>query len=175
MLAYSSALLSWLACRFRSRVELERQNLLPLLSGLVLALRRLGDDPGAAGAGGGGLRVRSGCGRRWRRTLRGRDHYHGAAAGLAAAGDGLDLGGVRLPRALETQHIAVTGKSGAGKSNLIRGVLRQIEARQEVGVVLDPDREYLHAVRRPSGNPRRSGFSGRTHHALLWPLAGHIP
>jgi type IV secretory pathway TraG/TraD family ATPase VirD4 len=56
---------------------------------------------------------------------------------------------VRLPRALETQHIAVTGKSGAGKSNLIRGVLRQIAVRQEVGVVLDPDREYLSEFYRP--------------------------
>src|SRR5215469_36559 len=69
--------------------------------------------------------------------------------GWQLRGDGLELGGVRLPRALETQHIAVTGKSGAGKSNLIRGVLRQIAARQEVGVVLDPDREYLGEFFRP--------------------------
>jgi len=34
--------------------------------------------------------------------------------GWQLRGDGLELGGVRLPRALETQHIAVTGKSGAG-------------------------------------------------------------
>jgi type IV secretory pathway TraG/TraD family ATPase VirD4 len=54
-----------------------------------------------------------------------------------------------LPRALETQHIAVTGKSGAGKSNLIRGVLRQIDARQEMVVVLDSDREYLSEFYRP--------------------------
>ena len=69
--------------------------------------------------------------------------------GWQLRGDGLELGGVRLPRALETQHIAVTGKSGAGKSNLIRGVLRQIVARQEVAVVLDPDREYLSEFYRP--------------------------
>jgi ABC-type ATPase with predicted acetyltransferase domain len=43
----------------------------------------------------------------------------------------------------------VTGKSGAGKSNLIRCVLRQIEARREVGVVLDPDCEYLSEFYRP--------------------------
>src|SRR5215472_12787317 len=69
--------------------------------------------------------------------------------GWQLRGDGLELGGVRLPRALETQHIAVTGKSGAGKSNLIRGILRQIAPRQEVGVVLDPDREYLSEFYRP--------------------------
>jgi type IV secretory pathway TraG/TraD family ATPase VirD4 len=69
--------------------------------------------------------------------------------GWQLRGDGLELGGVRLPRELETQHIAVTGKSGAGKSNLIRGVLRQIVARQEVVVVLDPDREYLTEFYRP--------------------------
>jgi hypothetical protein len=70
--------------------------------------------------------------------------------GWQLRGDGLELGRVRLPRALETQNIAVTGKSGAGKSNLIRGVLRQIAARQEVGVVLDPDREYLSEFTGPS-------------------------
>jgi hypothetical protein len=69
--------------------------------------------------------------------------------GWQLRGDGLELDGVRLPRTLETQHIAVMGKSGAGKSNLIRGVLRQIAARQEVGVVLDPDREYLSEFYRP--------------------------
>jgi hypothetical protein len=49
--------------------------------------------------------------------------------GWQLRGDGLELGGVRPSRQLEAQHIAVTGKSGAGKSNLIRGVLRQIAAR----------------------------------------------
>jgi hypothetical protein len=83
------------------------------------------------------------------------DHIRGVTIitarrlGWQLHGDGLELGGVRLPRALETQHIAVTGKSGAGKSNLIRGVLRQIAARQEVAVVLDPDREYLSEFYRP--------------------------
>jgi type IV secretory pathway TraG/TraD family ATPase VirD4 len=69
--------------------------------------------------------------------------------GWQLRGDGLQLGGVQLPRAFESQHIAVTGKSGAGKSNLIRGILRQIAARQEAGIVLDPDREYLSEFYRP--------------------------
>jgi hypothetical protein len=85
----------------------------------------------------------------------GGDHIRGVTIitarrlGCQLRGDGLELGGVRLPLPLETQHIAVTGKSGAGKSNLIRGILRQIAARQEVGVVLDPDREYLSEFYRP--------------------------
>ena len=84
--------------------------------------------------------------------------------GWQLRGDGLELSGVRLPRALETQHVAVTGKSGAGKSNLIRGVLRQIAARQEVGVVLDPDREYLSEFYRPERSD-----------VVLNPLDGRCP
>lgn len=64
-------------------------------------------------------------------------------------GDGLELGGVRLPRALETQHVLATGKSGAGKSNVIRGALRQFEARREIVILLDPDREYVGEFFRP--------------------------
>ncbi len=58
-------------------------------------------------------------------------------------GDGVELAGVRLTRTLESEHIAVVGKTGSGKSNVIRALLRQIDARGETGVVLDPEGEYL--------------------------------
>ena len=127
----------------------ERQDLLPLLSDLVLALCKLGTIPAllalavaayvfAPAAAGGEAE-----------HIRGVTIISARRLGWQLRGDGLELGGVRLPRALETQHIAVTGKSEAGKSNLIRGVLRQIAARREVGVVLDPDREYLSEFYRP--------------------------
>jgi Type IV secretion-system coupling protein DNA-binding domain len=56
---------------------------------------------------------------------------------------------VSIPAELEPQHFALTGKTGSGKSNCIRQVLRQIEARSGIGVVLDPDAEYISEFYRP--------------------------
>jgi type IV secretory pathway TraG/TraD family ATPase VirD4 len=56
---------------------------------------------------------------------------------------------VAIPRELESQHFLVTGKTGSGKSNFIRHMLRQIEARGSVAVVLDPDAEYVSEFYRP--------------------------
>jgi len=50
---------------------------------------------------------------------------------------------VAIPAELESQHFLVTGKTGSGKSNFIRHMLRQIEVRGGVAVVLDPDAEYV--------------------------------
>src|SRR5579871_3182236 len=57
--------------------------------------------------------------------------------------DALRIAGVAIPPELEPQHFLVTGKTGSGKSNFIRQLLRQIEARGGVAVVLDPDAEYV--------------------------------
>jgi type IV secretory pathway TraG/TraD family ATPase VirD4 len=59
------------------------------------------------------------------------------------------IANVSIPADLEPQHFAVTGKTGSGKSNCIRQILRQIEARGGTGVVLDPDAEYVSEFYRP--------------------------
>jgi energy-coupling factor transporter ATP-binding protein EcfA2 len=56
---------------------------------------------------------------------------------------------VAIPAELESQHFLVTGKTGSGKSNFIRHMLRQIEARDGIAVVLDPDAEYVSEFYRP--------------------------
>jgi type IV secretory pathway TraG/TraD family ATPase VirD4 len=56
---------------------------------------------------------------------------------------------VAIPAELESQHFPVTGKTGSGKSNFIRHMLRQIEARGGTAVVLDPDSEYVSEFYRP--------------------------
>ncbi len=58
-------------------------------------------------------------------------------------GDGVELGGILIPRKLESQHFLLVGAPGSGKSTAIRRMLRQIEARGECAVVLDPECEYL--------------------------------
>jgi type IV secretory pathway TraG/TraD family ATPase VirD4 len=57
---------------------------------------------------------------------------------------------VAIPAELEPQHFLVTGKTGSGKSNFIRHMLRQIEARGGTAVVLDPDAEYVSEFYRPA-------------------------
>ncbi|HUA36529.1 MAG TPA: type IV secretion system DNA-binding domain-containing protein [Candidatus Binataceae bacterium] len=62
---------------------------------------------------------------------------------------GIRIASVTIPADLEPQHFAITGKTGSGKSNCIRQILRQIEARAGIGIVLDPDAEYVSEFYRP--------------------------
>jgi hypothetical protein len=49
---------------------------------------------------------------------------------------------IRLPRAVEASHLLIMGDTGAGKSSLIRQILRQIEDRGDTAIVYDPSLEY---------------------------------
>ena len=64
-------------------------------------------------------------------------------------GDGVEVGGILIPRKLESQHFLLVGAPGSGKSTAIRRMLRQIEARGESAVVLDPECEYVPEFFRP--------------------------
>jgi len=64
-------------------------------------------------------------------------------------GDGVELGGILIPSKLESQHFLLVGAPGSGKSTAIRRMLRQIEARGESAVVLDPECEYVPEFFRP--------------------------
>ena len=56
---------------------------------------------------------------------------------------GIRLGGVRIPRRIECEHFLIAGSPGAGKSVLIRGMLKQIRKRKETAIIIDPDCEYV--------------------------------
>ncbi len=56
---------------------------------------------------------------------------------------GVELAGVSLPRSIECEHFLITGATGAGKSMAIRSLLRQIQARGELAIVVDPECEYV--------------------------------
>lgn len=56
---------------------------------------------------------------------------------------GIELAGVRTPRSQECEHFLITGATGAGKSMAIRSLLRQIQARGDLAVVVDPECEYV--------------------------------
>ena len=56
---------------------------------------------------------------------------------------GVELAQVRIPRSIECEHFLITGATGAGKSMAIRSLLRQIEARRELAIVVDPECEYV--------------------------------
>jgi Type IV secretion-system coupling protein DNA-binding domain len=64
-------------------------------------------------------------------------------------GDGVELGSILIPRGLESQHFLLVGAPGSGKSTAIRRMLRQIEARGDSAVVLDPECEYVPEFFRP--------------------------
>jgi Type IV secretion-system coupling protein DNA-binding domain len=62
---------------------------------------------------------------------------------------GVELAGVRIPRSIECEHFLITGATGSGKSMAIRSLLRQIEARGELAIVVDPECEYISEFYRP--------------------------
>jgi DNA helicase HerA-like ATPase len=68
-------------------------------------------------------------------------------------GDGIEIGRVRIPRAIESQHFLFVGSSGSGKSTTIRSLLRQIEARAETAIVLDS--EFAVILQKIAALPRR--------------------
>jgi len=56
---------------------------------------------------------------------------------------GVELARVRIPRSMECEHFLITGATGAGKSMAIRSLLRQIQARGDIAIVVDPECEYV--------------------------------
>ncbi len=62
---------------------------------------------------------------------------------------GIELAGVSVPRSLECEHLLITGATGSGKSIAIRSLLRQIDARGELAIVVDPECEYVSEFYRP--------------------------
>ena len=56
---------------------------------------------------------------------------------------------MRIPRSIECEHFLITGATGAGKSMAIRSLLRQIQARGELAIVVDPECEYVSEFYRP--------------------------
>jgi type IV secretory pathway TraG/TraD family ATPase VirD4 len=48
-----------------------------------------------------------------------------------------------IKRDREAHHIQIAGDTGSGKSTLVRQVVYQIAARNEVAIIFDPDREYI--------------------------------
>jgi hypothetical protein len=60
---------------------------------------------------------------------------------LKAKPPGITLGDVTIPRELEPRHFLTVGGPGAGKTMVIRQVLRQVRDRGEAAIVGDPDGE----------------------------------
>jgi hypothetical protein len=56
---------------------------------------------------------------------------------------------VRLPIAIEPNHILIMGDTGTGKSTLIRRIMQQIEERGETAIVYDPALDYTPEFYRP--------------------------
>ena len=56
---------------------------------------------------------------------------------------------VRLPLAIEPNHILIMGDTGTGKSTLIRRIMQQIEERGETAIVYDPALDYTPEFYRP--------------------------
>lgn len=50
----------------------------------------------------------------------------------------IQIGSVEIPKSLEAQHILIAGTTGAGKTQIINGMLRTIRKRGQRAVIADP-------------------------------------
>lgn len=73
-----------------------------------------------------------------------------ALNGRALRFNGVELGGVLIPRRLETEHFLIVGSPGAGKSTAMRHLLYQIEYRGQTAIIVDPDSEFIQEFYRES-------------------------
>ena len=100
--------------------------------------------------------------------------------GRAAAGPGtgqvqaqkdpdrpLIIGGVRIPRQVETRHIMVVGTTGSGKSVTIADLLEVIRARGERAIVYDRTGDHLSVFLR-RGDTVLNPLDRRTSHWTPW-------
>ena len=75
----------------------------------------------------------------------------------------------------ECEHFLITGATGAGKSMAIRSLLRQLQARGELAIVVDPECEYVSEFyRRARGDLILNPVDERCPYWSpdLWPRAG---
>jgi hypothetical protein len=68
------------------------------------------------------------------------DNFRNPIEWLKSGESGRDL---VIQRDKEAHHIQIAGDTGTGKSTLVRQIVSQIEARGEVAILFDPDREYI--------------------------------
>lgn len=67
----------------------------------------------------------------------------GSLPPLIAGGSDLFIGGVLVPRAIETRHFAFLGTTGSGKTTALRQMLDAIEERGEAALVYDTSGEFI--------------------------------
>lgn len=77
---------------------------------------------------------------------------------------GIQVAGVTIPHELERSHFLICGATGSGKTVTIRQLLRQIAARGESAIIVDPDGEFTQEFY----DPAREDF-------LLNPLDARCP
>lgn len=56
----------------------------------------------------------------------------------SSASSAVKIGGVAIPRTLEAQHFLISGTTGAGKTQVINGILRSVRKRGEKAIIADP-------------------------------------
>lgn len=86
-----------------------------------------------AGAGAGNEAVRRGS-----RVVDAAQLDARTSTGKAQSDAEVTIGGVTIPRMLEAQHFLITGTTGAGKTQVINGMLRSIRKRGNRAVIADP-------------------------------------
>ena len=62
----------------------------------------------------------------------------------------LKIGSLPLVKDMETRHFLVTGSTGSGKTNLIQGLLLQIEPKKQPAVIIDQTGEMIANYYNPS-------------------------
>lgn len=85
-------------------------------------------------------------------------------------GRSITVGGVPIPTGDENRHLLLSGKTGSGKTTVLRVIVRQIAERGEAALIFDPDGSYIAAFYQPGrGDVILNPWDART---MRWnPLA----
>jgi len=90
-------------------------------------------DAQRMGSGGGDDQVRRGS-----RVVSADELNAGTVGRKGKVATDVNIGGVVIPRMLETQHFLISGATGAGKTQVINGILRSLRKRGHRAVIADP-------------------------------------
>lgn len=74
----------------------------------------------------------------------------------------LEVGNVNLPKDSEVQHTLLAGSPGSGKSQLIHQIIRQIIAKDDLAIIIDPKAEFVEYHYRENVDDLICNFDKRT-------------
>lgn len=91
---------------------------------------------------------------------------------LKKEGEGdLQIGEIKLPKKLETEHCLTVGRPGAGKTTMLYGIIQRLRERKEKTIIYDFKGDYIEKFYDPKKDKLFNPFDRRT---INWSIFNEI-